>query len=46
MERHFKKSITIDVRNRHLLEDSHRLFNQNGDQMILGDELESLMEGR
>jgi len=46
MERHFRESVGIDVEDRCLLEDSHRFFSHNGDQLILEDELESLMEGR
>ena len=46
MERCFKEGIGIDVGDRCLLEDSHGLFNNNGDQLILGDELVSLIKGR
>jgi len=46
MEGRFWKSISIDVVNKCLLENSHGLFNNNGDQLILGDELESAIEGR
>jgi len=46
MERFFKEGVGINVGDRRLLEDSHGLFSHNGDQLILGDELESLIEGR
>jgi len=46
MERHFREGVSIDVGDRCLLEDSHGLFCHNGDQLILGDELESPIEGR
>ena len=46
MEGRFWKSISIGVWNKCPLENSHGLFNNNGDQLILGDELESLMKGR
>ena len=46
MEGCFWKNISVNVGDRCLLEDSHGLFSHNGDQLIFGDELESLMEGR
>ena len=46
MERRFREGVGIDVGDKCLLEDSYRLFSHNGDQLILGDELESPMEGR
>ena len=46
MERWFWKSISIDVRDGCLLEDSHGHFSHNSDQLIFKDELESFMEGR
>ena len=46
MERQLREGVSIDVGDRCLLEDSHRLFSHNGDQLILKDELQSLMEGR
>jgi len=46
MERRFREGVGINVGDKCLLEDSYRLFSHNGDQLILGDELESPMEGR
>ena len=46
MERCYWKSISIDVGDKCLLEDSHGLFSHNGNQLILEDELESPIEGR
>ena len=46
MERCFKESLGINVKDRCLLDDYHGFFSHNGDQLILGDELESLMKGR
>ena len=46
MERCFWKSISINVSDGCLLEDSHGLFSHNSNQLIFEDELESPMEGR
>ena len=43
MERCFKEGLGINVEDRCLLEDCHGFFSHNGDQLILGDDLESLI---
>ena len=46
MEGHLQKSISIDVGDGCLLEDSHGIFSHNSDQLIFGNEFESPMKGK